>query len=114
MGQGSTYDQLHRDIVIRSDFYGGSKSKPRVLAASSRVEGILGSPGLRGPDGIELAAAGIVANLINRDPAAIPMPSTPRGLMSGTGLIDRGNSNNYDPCHSPTLVDATAIGEPRR
>jgi hypothetical protein len=33
MGQGSSYDQLHRNIVIRSDIYGGATSTPRILAA---------------------------------------------------------------------------------
>jgi hypothetical protein len=33
MGQGSSYDQLHRNIVIRADIYGGANSTPRILAA---------------------------------------------------------------------------------
>lgn len=44
--QGSNYAQLHRDIVLRADIYGGARSTPRILAAGYGFEGIQGIPGL--------------------------------------------------------------------
>lgn len=107
MGQGSAYDQLHRNIVIRSDIYGGMDSKPRILAASSGFRGIISIPGLSGSNGITLASAagaGIVADLVDRDPAA-PL----RNITSGTpitGVQGAGFSNSMS---SETLMDAMPI-----
>ena len=107
MGQGSAYDQLHRNIVIRSDIYGGIDSKPRILAASSGFRGIISIPGLSGSNGIEranAAGAGIVAELVDRDPAA-PL----RNITSGTpitGVQGAGFSNSMS---SETLMDAMPI-----
>jgi len=44
MSQGSGYNQLHRNIVIRDDCYGGAKSQPRILAAGLGFESITGTP----------------------------------------------------------------------
>ena len=107
MGQGSAYDQLHRDIVIRSDIYGGINNQPRILGASSGFRGIIGIPGLLGSNGIALASAagaGIVAELANRDPAA-PM----RNITSGspvTGVQIAGFSNSTA---TETFMDAMPI-----
>jgi hypothetical protein len=107
MGQGSAYDQLHRNIVIRSDIYGGINSKPRILAASSGFRGIIGIPGLSGSNGIALASAagaGIVAELVNRDP-----PAPLRNITSGspvTGVQLGGFSNS---AATETLMDAMPI-----
>jgi hypothetical protein len=40
MGQGSSYDQLHRNIVIRADIYGGANSAPRILAKGLAQAGL--------------------------------------------------------------------------
>ena len=40
------FDQLHRDIIINSDIYGGVK-KPKILGAGYGFEGISGIPGLQ-------------------------------------------------------------------
>ena len=55
--QGSNYAQLHRDIVIRADVYGGSSSQPRILAAGYGFEGITGIPGLLTENQLSLAVA---------------------------------------------------------
>jgi hypothetical protein len=73
MGQGSSYDQLHRNIVIRADIYGGANSKPRILAAGLGFEGITRIPGLLGENQIalaEAAGAGVVKELLGLNPAA--------------------------------------------
>lgn len=80
----SKYDQLHRDIVISSDIYGGLNRKPRILAAGYGFEGIQGIPGLNSVDNIELAikaGAGVVAPLID-------LPDVPlRNITSGISLL---------------------------
>lgn len=80
----SKYDQLHRDIVISSDIYGGLNRKPRILAAGYGFEGIQGIPGLNSVDNIELAikaGAGVVAPLI--DLLDVPL----RNITSGISLL---------------------------
>jgi len=107
MGQGSAYDQLHRNIVIRADIYGGINSKPRILAASSGFRGIIGIPGLLGPDGITLASeagAGIVAELVNLNPAAPLRNITSAGAV--TGVQAGGFSNS---AATETFMDAMPI-----
>ena len=44
--QGSNYDQLHRNIVIRADIYGGAFAEPSILAANYGFGGITAIPGL--------------------------------------------------------------------
>jgi hypothetical protein len=107
MGQGSAYDQLHRNIVIRSDIYGGVNKKPRILAASSGFRGIIGIPGLLGPNGITLASeagAGIVAELVNRDPAAPLRNITSAGSVIG---VQAGGFSNS--AATETFMDAMPI-----
>ena len=107
MGQGSAYDQLHRNIVIRSDIYGGINKKPRILAASSGFRGIIGIPGLLGPNGITLAGeagAGIVAELVNRDPAAPLRNITSAGAVAG---VQAGGFSNS--AATETFMDAMPI-----
>jgi hypothetical protein len=107
MGQGSAYDQLHRNIVIRSDIYGGVNKKPRILAASSGFRGIIGIPGLLGPNGITLASeagAGIVAELVNRDPAA-PL----RNITSAGSVIGVQASGFSNSAATETFMDAMPI-----
>ncbi len=107
MGQGSAYDQLHRNIVIRSDIYGGVNKKPRILAASSGFRGIIGIPGLLGPNGIPLASeagAGIVAELVNRDPAAPLRNITSAGSVIG---VQAGGFSNS--AATETFMDAMPI-----
>jgi hypothetical protein len=48
------FDQLHRDIIINSDIYGGVK-KPKILGAGYGFEGISGIPGLQSSEDIENA-----------------------------------------------------------
>ena len=63
MGQGSSYNQLHRNIVIRADIFGGAKRAPKILAAGYGFEGIQGIPGLLRENEIglaEAAGAGVV------------------------------------------------------
>jgi hypothetical protein len=107
MGQGSAYDQLHRNIVIRSDIYGGINKKPRILEASSGFRGIIGIPGLLGPNGITLASeagAGIVADLVNRDPAAPLRNITSAGSVIG---VQAGGFSNS--AATETFMDAMPI-----
>ena len=107
MGQGSAYDQLHRNIVIRSDIYGGINSKPRILAASSGFRGIISIPGLEGDNGITLASqagAGVVAELVNRDPAA-PL----RNITSGAPVIGVQSAGYSTSAAPETLMDAMPI-----
>lgn len=86
--QGSNYDQLHRNIVIRADIYGGAYSKPSILAANYGFEGITAVPGLNSESEIELAiaaGAGVNGQLLNLDPAApfrnITTGSSPAGIQ---------------------------------
>jgi hypothetical protein len=46
VGQGFSYDQLHRNIVIRTGIYGGANSAPRILAEGLGLESITGIPSL--------------------------------------------------------------------
>ena len=55
--QGSNYDQLHRNIVIRADIYGGAFAEPSILAANYGFGGITAIPGLDSESEIELAVA---------------------------------------------------------
>lgn len=86
--QGSNYDQLHRNVVIRADIYGGAYTKPRILAANYGFEGITAVPGLDSESEIELAiaaGAGVNGQLLNLDPAApfrnITTGSSPAGIQ---------------------------------
>lgn len=85
---GSNYDQLHRNIVIRADIYGGAYAKPQILAANYGFEGITAIPGLDSENEINLAinaGAGVVGQLVGLDPAApfrnITSGSSPAGIQ---------------------------------
>lgn len=87
--EGSNYNQLHRDIVIRADIYGSPWRKPQILAANYGFEGIEGIPGLTSENEINLAiaaGAGVVGQLVGLDPAApfrnITTGSSPAGIQS--------------------------------
>ncbi len=98
---------MHRNIVIRSDIYGGINKKPRILEASSGFRGIIGIPGLLGPNGITLASeagAGIVADLVNRDPAAPLRNITSAGSVIG---VQAGGFSNS--AATETFMDAMPI-----
>ena len=107
MGQGSTYDQLHRNIVIRADIYGGANSPPRILAAGLGFEGITGIPSLLSEAQIglaEAAGAGVVQELLGLDPAA-PL----RNITSGTAPagVQLGGFSNAPA--TQTFMDAMPI-----
>ena len=107
MGQGSSYDQLHRNIVIRADIYGGAKSPPRILAAGLGFEGITGIPGLLSENQIglaEAAGAGVVQELLGLDPAA-PLRNITSGV-SPAGVQIAGFSNDTA---TQTFMDAMPI-----
>ena len=107
MGQGSSYDQLHRNIVIRADIYGGAKSAPRILAAGYGFEGIQGIPGLLSENQIalaEAAGAGVVQELVGLDPAA-PLRNITSGV-SPAGVQIAGFSNTTA---TQTFMDAMPI-----
>lgn len=92
--QGSNYDQLHRNIVVRADIYGNAYSKPQILAANYGFEGISGIPGLQSENQINLAidaGAGVVGQLLDRDPAA-PFRNITSGA-SPAGIESAGFSN---------------------
>jgi hypothetical protein len=83
--QGSTYDQLRRNIVIAADIYGGLYSRPRILAANYGFEGITGIPGLDSQADIDsaiAAGAGVVGQLLNVDPEA-PFRNVTSGSSPG-------------------------------
>lgn len=106
-GTGSNYAQLHRDIVIRADIYGGASSKPRILAASYGFEGIQGIPGLLTENQIDLAVAagaGVVGELVGLDPAA-PL----RNVTSGASQIGIQTSGFSDSTVTQTFMDAMPI-----
>lgn len=105
--QGSPYDQLHRDIVVAADVFGGSKSKPRILAANYGFEGIQGIPGLTGESDIDLAVAagaGVVGQLVGRDPAA-PL----RNITSGDSPSGVEIAGFSDTPVTQTFMDAMPI-----
>ena len=107
MGQGSAYDQLHRDIVIRADIYGGKDAAPKILAASSGFRGIIGIPGLLTENQIGLAAAagaGVVGELLGRDPAA-PL----RNITTGSSVIGIQLGGFSAAQATETLMDAMPI-----
>ena len=107
MGQGSSYDQLHRNIVIRADIYGGANSTPRILAAGLGFEGITGIPGLLSENQIglaEAAGAGVVRELVGLDPAA-PLRNITSGV-SLAGVQIAGFSNGQV---TQTFMDAMPI-----
>ncbi|WP_438983326.1 hypothetical protein [Vulcanococcus sp.] len=107
MGQGSTYDQLHRNIVIRADIYGGANGKPRILAAGLGFEGITGIPGLLSENQIalaEAAGAGVVQELLGLDPAA-PLRNITSGVLPA-GIQQAGFSNSPT---TQTFMDAMPI-----
>ena len=107
MGQGSSYDQLHRNIVIRADIYGGANSKPRILAAGLGFEGITGIPGLLSETQIalaEAAGAGVVQELLGLDPGA-PLRNITSGV-SPAGVQIAGFSNTTA---TQTFMDAMPI-----
>lgn len=107
MGQGSSYDQLHRNIVIRADIYGGANSTPRILAAGLGFEGITGIPGLLSENQIglaEAAGAGVVRELLGLDPAA-PLRNITSGV-SPAGVQIAGFSNDTV---TQTFMDAMPI-----
>ncbi len=107
MGQGSSYDQLRRDIVIAADIYGDPLGAPRILAASYGFEGIQGIPGLLSENDIALAyaaGAGVVQPLVGLDPAA-PLRNITSGA-SRVGLVAAGFSATPVP---ETFMDAMPI-----
>ncbi len=107
MGQGSSYDQLHRNIVIRADIYGGASRKPRILAAGYGFEGIQGIPGLLSENQIalaEAAGAGVVRELLGLNPTA-PLRNITSGV-SPAGVQIGGFSNG--PV-TQTFMDAMPI-----
>ena len=86
------FDQLHRDIIINSDIYGGVK-KPKILGAGYGFEGISGIPGLQSSEDIEnavLAGAGVVAQLVDQE--NIPLRNVTSGT-SNSGIFAAGFSN---------------------
>ena len=107
MGQGSSYDQLHRNIVIRADIYGGAKSPPRILAAGLGFEGITGIPSLLSEAQINLAeaaGAGVVQELLGLDPAA-PL----RNITSGTAPAGVQLGGFSNAMATQTFMDAMPI-----
>ncbi len=105
--QGSNYDQLHRDIVIRADIYGGAYSTPRILAANYGFEGIQGIPGLLSEDEINLAiaaGAGVVGGLVGLDPSA-PL----RNITSGASPVGIESAGFSDTTVTHTFMDAMPI-----
>ena len=103
----SKYDQLHRDIIISSDIYGGLNQNPRILAAGYGFEGIQGIPGLNSVENIELAieaGAGVVAPLI--DQPGVPL----RNITSGISLlaVSAGAGFSDKPALEP-FMDAMPI-----
>lgn len=104
---GSNYAQLHRDIVIRADVYGGWRSKPRILAAGYGFEGIQGIPGLLSVNQIDLAVAagaGVVGELVGLDPVA-PL----RNVTSGASPLGIETSGFSDTTVTRTFMDAMPI-----
>ena len=107
MGQGSSYDQLHRNIVIRADIYGGANSTPRILAAGLGFEGITGIPSLLSEAQINLAeaaGAGVVQELLGLDPAA-PL----RNITSGTAPAGVQLGGFSNAMATQTFMDAMPI-----
>jgi hypothetical protein len=107
MGQGSSYDQLHRNIVIRADIYGGVNSTPRILAAGLGFEGITGIPSLLSEAQINLAeaaGAGVVQELLGLDPAA-PL----RNITSGTAPAGVQLGGFSNAMATQTFMDAMPI-----
>ena len=107
MGQGSSYDQLHRNIVIRADIYGGANSPPRILAAGLGFEGITGIPSLLSEAQINLAeaaGAGVVQELLGLDPAA-PL----RNITSGTAPAGVQLGGFSNAMATQTFMDAMPI-----
>ncbi len=91
----SPYTELHRDIVISADVYGGIESDPRILSASMGFEGIIAIPGLNSEADIQLAydaGAGVVDELLGLDPSA-PLRNITTGLGQ-TGYQFGGYANN--------------------
>lgn len=105
--QGSTYAQLHRDIVIGADIYGGASSTPRILAAGYGFEGIQGIPGLLTVNQIPLAiaaGAGVVGELVGVDPAA-PL----RNVTSGAAPVGIQVEGFSDSSITQTFMDAMPV-----
>lgn len=105
--QGSTYAQLHRDIVIRADIYGGNSSAPRILAAGYGFEGIQSIPGLLTVNQIPLAiaaGAGVVGELVGVDPAA-PL----RNVTSGASTVGVEAGGFSNASITQTFMDAMPI-----
>jgi hypothetical protein len=107
MNQGSSYDQLRRNIIIRADIYGGINSKPRILAAGYGFEGIMGIPGLLSENQIGLAkaaGAGVAKELLGLDPTA-PL----RNITSGSSLAGVQVAGFSDSAVSQAFMDAMPI-----
>lgn len=105
--QGSNYDQLHRDIVIRADIYGSAWHKPQILAANYGFEGISGIPGLFSENEINLAidaGAGVVGQLVGLDPAA-PF----RNITTGNSPAGIESAGFSDTTVTHTFMDAMPI-----
>ena len=103
----SAYTELHRDIIIAADIYGGINSDPRILAASMGFEGIIAIPGLNSEADIQVAydaGAGVVDDLLGLDPAA-PIRNITAG-NSQTGYQFGGYANNLV---SEAFLDAMPI-----
>lgn len=91
----SPYIELHRDIIISADIYGGIESDPSILSASMGFEGIISIPGFNSEDDIQLAydaGAGVVSELLGLEPVA-PLRNITSGLGQ-TGYQFGGYANN--------------------
>ena len=101
----SPCEKLHRDIIIKADIYGKSRS-PRILAADYGFEGILGIPGLQTVDDIDkayIAGAGVINDLI--DVEDVPL----RNITSGVSNIGLTASGCSDSQITETYMDALPI-----
>ncbi|MFL0736329.1 MAG: hypothetical protein AB8B39_04595 [Prochlorococcus sp.] len=107
MSQGSTYEQLHRNIVINADIYGGVDSDPKILAAGYGFEGIIGIPGLLSENQIRLAkahGAGVIQSLVGLNTTA-PL----RNITSGVAPVAIKLSGFSRKRPTQTYMDAMPI-----
>ncbi|MDP6851525.1 MAG: hypothetical protein QGH52_02470 [Prochlorococcaceae cyanobacterium ETNP1_MAG_8] len=107
MSQGSTYEQLHRNIVINADIYGGVDSDPKILAAGYGFEGIIGIPGLLSENQIRLAkvhGAGVIQSLVGLNP-----PAPLRNITSGVAPVAIKLSGFSHKRPTQTYMDAMPI-----
>lgn len=107
MSQGSTYEQLHRNIVINADIYGGVDSDPKILAAGYGFEGIMGIPGLLSENQIRLAkahGAGVIQSLVG-----LNTPAPLRNITSGGAPVAIKLSGFSRKRPTQTYMDAMPI-----